>query len=199
MRSKGQLSCSVRPCSARTRSSSAFCTQRRTRATRSSASLVENLAFRQCLVDNAPRQVSVAGYILRRYDDDVYRQVYANQGDVNCGRGLPPGPLHGHDHEHVGIAVRPGRAPHPRAKKNDLQRVEPGDDPSNQFLYFYAINLSCYCDMWPPVSSGYIIENSASVKTGRESDCIGVMLPRRGRMSNARAGLGAEEAMAGAE
>ena len=138
-------------------------------------------------MDNAPRQVSVAGYILRRYDDDVYRQVYANQGDVNCGRGLPPGPLHGHDHEHVGIAVRPGRAPHPRAKKNDLQRVEPGDDPSNQFLYLRSIDLSCYCDMRPPISSGYMINNSTRVKAGQSSNRIAVILARRERMSMSRA------------
>jgi hypothetical protein len=138
-------------------------------------------------VDDAPRQVSIAGHILRCYYDDVYRQVKANQGDVNCGRGLPPGPLHGHDHEHVGITVRPGRAPHPRAEKNDLQRTEPGDDPSNQFLYLRTIDLSCYSDMRPPISSGCIIDNSTRVKAGQSPNRILVILARRKGMSMLRA------------
>jgi len=138
-------------------------------------------------VDNAPCQVPIAGHILRCHHDDVHRQVKANQGDVNCGRGLPPRPLHGHDHEHVGITVRPGRTPHPRAEKNDLQRVEPGDDPSNQFLYLRSIDLSCYCDMWPPISSGYMINNSTRVKAGRSPNRMAVILARPEGMSMLRA------------
>jgi hypothetical protein len=96
--------------------------------------------------------------------------------------------LHGHDHEHVGITVRPSGTPHPRAEENDLQRVEPGDDPPNQFLYFRAINLSRYCDVRPPISSGYIIDNSSRVKAGQSSNRIAVILARRERMSTSWAG-----------